>query len=73
MLDFKAAMRLTAVAVTPVIVLRTFIWFGPWEPAWFVRWPVAVAITLAYLGFGVRAATEGSITEASVGVPAPPQ
>jgi hypothetical protein len=55
-LDGRALFRLSAVAVTPVIVLRTLLWFGPWEPAWYIRWPIAIAITLAYLRFGIRAA-----------------
>ena len=42
-------------AVTPVIIARTLIWFAPSEPAWYVRWPIAIAITLAYIVFGVRA------------------
>jgi len=55
-LDYPAAMRLAAVAVTPVIVLRTLAWFAPSEPSWYVRWPLAIAITLAYLWFGARSA-----------------
>jgi hypothetical protein len=55
-LDYQAVVRLAAVAVTPVIVLRTLIWFAPSEPAWHVRWPVAFVITLMYLRFAIRAA-----------------
>jgi len=55
-LDFRAAMRLAAIAVTPVIVLRTLIWFGPWEPGWYVRWPIAIVVTILYLRFAVNAA-----------------
>jgi hypothetical protein len=54
-LEYASAVRLAAVAVTPVIIARTLIWFAPTEPAWFVRWPIAIAITLAYIAFGVRA------------------
>jgi hypothetical protein len=31
------------------------IWFGPSEPAWYVRWPIAIAVACAYIAFGVRA------------------
>jgi len=54
-LDFQAAMRIAAVAVTPVIVLRTLIWFFPGEPAWYLRWPIAIIITLLYLRFAAAA------------------
>jgi Protein of unknown function (DUF1189) len=54
-IGYAAALRLAAVAMTPWIVIRTLLWFGPWEPAWFFRWPVAIAVTLAYLAFGIRA------------------
>jgi hypothetical protein len=53
-LDYNSLLRIAALAVTPVVVLRTII--GPWEPAWFLRWPLAAAITIAYLSFGIRAA-----------------
>jgi hypothetical protein len=52
-LDYPSLLRIAAIAVTPVVVLRTII--GPWEPAWYLRWPVAVAITVVYLSFGIRA------------------
>jgi hypothetical protein len=55
-LDYRSLVRLAAVAITPVVVLRTLIWFGPWDPAWYLRWPAAIAISLAYLSFGIRAA-----------------
>lgn len=54
-LEYPSAIRLAAVAVTPVIVMRTLIWFGPSEPAWYVRWPIAIAVACAYIAFGVRA------------------
>jgi len=53
-LEYAAAIRLATVAVTPVIIARTLIWFAPSEPAWYVRWPIAIAITVAYIVFGVR-------------------
>ena len=53
-LDYAGLLRIAAIAVTPVVVLRTVV--GPWEPAWYLRWPVAAAITLAYLAFGIRSA-----------------
>ena len=52
--DYAAAMRLAAIAVTPVIVLRTLLWFAPSEPSWYIRWPLALVITIGYLWFGVR-------------------
>jgi len=58
-LDYPASIRLGAVAMTPVILLRTLLWFGPWEPSWYIRWPIAIAITVGYLRFAVRAATTG--------------
>ncbi len=57
-IDYKAAVRLAAVAVTPVIILRTLIWFMPTEPGWYVRWPVAFAITVLVIRFAVKAAAE---------------
>jgi hypothetical protein len=54
-LDFQAAMRIASVAVTPVIVLRTLIWFFPGEPYWYFRWPIAIIITLLYLRFAAAA------------------
>lgn len=54
-LDFAAALRIVAVAVTPWIVLRTLIWFFPTEPVWYLRWPIAIAITLGYIWFAVSA------------------
>jgi hypothetical protein len=54
-LDFRSALRIAAVAVTPVIVLRTLIWFLPSEPAWYFRWPIAIAITVFYLQFAIGA------------------
>jgi hypothetical protein len=55
-LDYRSALRLAVVAVTPVIVIRTLLWFGPWEPRWYIRWPVALLITILYLRFAVRSA-----------------
>ena len=57
-IDYRTAVRIAAVAVTPVIILRTLIWFMPTEPAWYVRWPVAFVITVLLIRFGVRAAAE---------------
>jgi Protein of unknown function (DUF1189) len=54
-LDFRAALRIAAVAVTPVIVLRTLIWFLPTEPSWYIRWPIAIIVTILYLRFAVAA------------------
>ncbi len=59
-LDYAAAVRLAVVAITPVVVIRTLIWFGAWEPAWYVRWPVALLITLGYLRFAILAVAEGT-------------
>ncbi len=53
-LSYASAVRLAAVSVTPVIVIRTLLWFGPWEPAWYWRWPAALLITLGYLVFATR-------------------
>ena len=64
-LDYRSLVRLSALAVTPAIVVRTLLWFGPWEPAWYLRWPVAIAISLAYLAFGIRAA----VAENTAGAP----
>lgn len=55
-LDYQALMRISAVAMTPVIVARTLLWFGPWDPVWYLRWPTAFAITLMYLRFGIQSA-----------------
>ena len=55
-LEYANSVRLAVVAVTPVVVIRTLVWFGPWEPAWYWRWPAALLITLAYIRFGIRAA-----------------
>lgn len=55
-LDYAQMVRLAAVAVTPVVVVRTLLWFGPWEPAWYLRWPAGLVIALGYLRFGIRAA-----------------
>ena len=55
MIDFAAALRIVSVAVTPWIVLRTLIWFLPAEPMWYIRWPIAIAITLAYIWFAASA------------------
>lgn len=64
-LDYTAAVRLAAAAVTPVVVIRTLLWFGPWpEPDWFVRWPVALLTTLGFIAFGVRAVASSSTGEA---------
>jgi hypothetical protein len=54
-LDYRAAMRLATVAVTPVIVGRTLLWLVPYDPAWYIRWPAAIAITVLYLRFAVQA------------------
>jgi hypothetical protein len=54
-LDFRTALRIATVAVTPVIVLRTLMWFLPSEPAWYIRWPIAVIITVVYLRFAIDA------------------
>lgn len=56
--DYKTAVRLAAVAITPVVILRTLIWFLPTEPGWYVRWPVAFVITVLLIRFAVRAAAE---------------
>jgi hypothetical protein len=57
-LPFAAAMRLAAVAVTPVVLIRTALWFGPWEPAWYVRWPFGLLITAGFIAFGIRSCAE---------------
>jgi hypothetical protein len=57
-LPYKAAIRLAIVAMTPVIVIRTVVWFNPTEPAWYWRWPAAIMVTLAYLAYGIRALAE---------------
>jgi hypothetical protein len=55
-MDYRAGVRLAAVAMTPVIVARTVIWLTPWEPSWYIGWPIAIAVTVAFLHFGVKAA-----------------
>jgi hypothetical protein len=66
-LDFPAALRISALAVTPVIVLRTLIWFLPGEPYWYLRWPIAIIITILYLRFGIAAlAAEPASAPASI-------
>ena len=57
-IDYRTAVRLSAVAITPVVILRTLIWFMPTEPGWYVRWPVAFVITVLLIRFAVRAAAE---------------
>ena len=54
-LEFAAAMRIAAVSVTPWIVLRTLMWFMPTEPVWYLRWPLAIAVTVAYIHFAISA------------------
>jgi hypothetical protein len=61
-LDFAAALRISAVAVTPVIVLRTVIWFFPGEPYWYLRWPIAIIITILYLRFAIASLAEEPAT-----------
>jgi hypothetical protein len=57
-IEYKDAVRLAAVAITPVVVLRTLIWFTPTEPSWYIRWPIAFIITVLVIRFAVRAAAE---------------
>ncbi len=58
-LDFAGALRVSVVAVTPVIVIRTLLWiFFYTEPPWYLRWPAAVIITALYLRFAVNALGE---------------
>jgi hypothetical protein len=59
---------MAAVAITPVVVLKTVLWFGSWEPAWYWRWLVAMAITVAYLRFGIRAVAPSHDAPAQVQV-----
>ena len=55
-LDFAGALRVSVVAVTPVIVIRTLLWILFYtEPPWFVRWPVGIIITALYIRFAVNA------------------
>lgn len=65
-LNYATAIRLCAVAVTPVVIIRTLIWFGPWEPAWYWRWPVAIAITAGYIAFAIRSVAESRATATGV-------
>jgi hypothetical protein len=69
-LDFRSALRLAAVAITPVIVIRTVLWSFPPMPAWYIRWPTAIVITLFYLRFAVGALAEEPTPFAAP--PAPP-
>jgi hypothetical protein len=64
-LDYRSLLRLSSVAVTPVVIVRTLLWLGPWEPRWYLRWPIAIVVTLLYLRFGIRAASEGAANTAS--------
>jgi Protein of unknown function (DUF1189) len=57
-IDYKAAVRIAAIAVTPVIVLRTLIWFTPGEPRWYIRWPIGLIIAILLIRFGVKAAAQ---------------
>jgi hypothetical protein len=58
-IDYKAAARIAAMAVTPVIILRTVIWLTPMpDPSWYVRWPIGLVIALFFIRFGVMAAAE---------------
>lgn len=59
-LDHSTAFRLAAIAVTPVIVGRTVLWIAQADPAWYLRWPAAIAITLLYLRFAVGAVAESA-------------
>lgn len=62
-LSYAAAVRLTAVALTPVMVLELLQALTRIAiPAW---WLVALATTLIYLYFGVRALTESAGGEAA--------
>jgi hypothetical protein len=54
-LDFSAALRISAVAVTPVIVLRTLMWFVSGDIYWYLRWPIVIIITVLYLRFAIAA------------------
>jgi hypothetical protein len=54
-LSQSAAMRLAAVAVTPVIILRTLVWIVNYEPAWYIRWPIGLLIAAFYITFGIKA------------------
>jgi hypothetical protein len=67
-LGYSSAVRMAAVAITPVVVLKTVLWFGSWEPAWYWRWLVAMAITVAYLRFGIRAVAPSHDAPAQVQV-----
>ena len=67
-IDYRAAVRIAAVAVTPVIVLRTLIGLMPvTEPSWYIRWPIAFVITVLLIRFGVKAAAQPE-SEATVPV-----
>ncbi len=68
-LDDKAAIRLAAVAITPVVLARTAWWFAPSEPAWYYRWPVAFIITLGCLRFAVRAVAESRVESQTPAAP----
>ncbi len=59
-LDFRSALRVSVVAVTPVIVIRTLLWSFPPMPAWYIRWPAAIIITFFYLRFAVGAVADES-------------
>jgi hypothetical protein len=63
-LDVRAGLRLATVAITPVVVIRTLLWFLPAEPSWYIRWPAAIIITVLYLKFAVRALAEEAPTVA---------
>src|SRR5215510_4610442 len=54
-LEYVALVRMSALALTPVIALQTVMGFMSSEPAWYLRWPLAIAIALGYLWFGIRA------------------
>jgi hypothetical protein len=66
-LSQSAAMRLAAVAVTPVIVLRTAIWVFPWEPAWYIRLPIGLLIAAFYIDFGIGACVDAQHSEVDAG------
>ncbi|HVQ37851.1 MAG TPA: DUF1189 domain-containing protein [Pyrinomonadaceae bacterium] len=52
-LDFKALMRLSAIAITPVLLLNLLFEFVPGRiPGWFI---LGIIVALGYLFFGVKA------------------
>jgi hypothetical protein len=69
-LDYKALMRLAAVALTPVLLLNLLLEFMPFHiPFW---WLFGIIIGLGYLFFAVKSNSESAPTSDEQPFPTPP-